>query len=76
MNIDKIKELFNQKGEVHFKLYSLEYTIIKENDEILVYADLYATRKQRYSSLDEALNYFTVYNESLIDNENRIMSIE
>ena len=50
MNIDKIKELFNQKGEVHFKLYSLEYTIKKENDEILVYADLYATRKQRYNS--------------------------
>ena len=30
MNIEKIKTLFNQKGEVHFKLYSLEYTIKKE----------------------------------------------
>ena len=76
MNIEKIKTLFNQKGEVHFKLYSLEYTIIKENDEILVFADLYATRKQRYNSLDEALSYFTIYNESLIENETRIMNIE
>ena len=76
MNIEKIKALFNQKGEVHFKLYSLEYTIKKENDEILVFADLYATRKQRYNSLDEALSYFTIYNESLIENETRIMNIE
>lgn len=76
MNIEKIKTLFNQKGEVHFKLYSLEYTIKKENDEILVFADLYATRKQRYNSLDEALSYFTIYNESLIENETRIMNIE
>ena len=76
MNIEKIKTLFNQKGEVHFKLYSLEYTIKKENDEILVFADLYATRKQRYNSLDETLSYFTIYNESLIENETRIMNIE
>lgn len=76
MNIEKIKTLFNQKGEVHFRLYSLEYTIKKENDEILVFADLYATRKQRYNSLDEALSYFTIYNESLIENETRIMNIE
>ena len=76
MNIEKIKTLFNQKGEVHFKLYSLEYTIKKENDEILVFADLYATRKQRYNSLDEALSDFTIYNESLIENETRIMNIE
>lgn len=75
MNIEKIKALFNQKGEVHFKLYSLEYTIIKENDEILVYADLYATRKQNYKTIEDALNYFTVYNESLKENENRIINI-
>lgn len=75
MNIDKIIELFNQKGEVHFKLYSLEYTIKKENDVILVYPDLYATRKQSFKTIEDALNYFTVYNESLIENENRIINI-
>ncbi len=75
MNINKIIELFHQKGEVHFKLYSLEYTIKKENDFILVYADLYATKKQKFKTIDEALNSFTVYNESLIENENRIINI-
>ena len=33
MNIENIKTIFNEKREVHFKLYSLDYTI-KEDDLI------------------------------------------
>ena len=42
----------------------------------MVYADLYANRKEIYNMIDEVLNYFTVYNESIIENQNRIMNIK
>jgi len=76
MNIDNIKTIFNEKREVHFKLYSLDYTIKEENDKILVYADLYNNKKESYNTLDEVLNYFNIYNESIIENQNRIMNIK
>ena len=75
MNIDNIKTIFNEKREVHFKLYSLDYTIKEDNSEILVYADLYDNKKESYNTIDEALNNFTIYNESIIQNQNRIMNI-
>ena len=75
MNIDNIKTIFNEKREVHFKLYSLEYTIKEVDNKILVYADLYDNKKESYNTIDEVLNYFTIYNESIIDNQNRIMNV-
>ena len=76
MNIENIKTIFNEKREVHFKLYSLDYTIKEDNGKILVNADLYDNKKESYNTIDEALNYFTVYNESIIQNQNRIMNIK
>jgi len=76
MNIDNIKTIFNEKREVHFKLYSLDYTIKEVDNKIFVYADLYDNKKESYNTIDEALNYFTVYNESIIENQNRIMNIK
>ena len=75
MNIDNIKTIFNEKREVHFKLYSLDYTIKEVDGKILVYADLYDNKKESYNTIDEALNSFTVYNESIIQNQNRIINI-
>ena len=76
MNIDNIKTIFNEKKVVHFNLYSLDYTIKEENGKILIYADLYDNKKESYNTIDEALNYFTIYNESIIQNQNRIMNIK
>lgn len=75
MNIENIKTIFNEKREVHFKLYSLDYTIQEDNGKVHVYADLYDNKKESYNTIDEALNYFTIYNESIIQNQNRIMNI-
>lgn len=75
MNIDNIKTIFNEKKEVHFKLYSLDYTIKEVDNKILVYADLYDNKKESYNTIDELLNNFTIYNESIIDNQNRIMNV-
>lgn len=76
MNIENIKTILNQNNEVHFKLYSLDYTIKKLDNGVTIYADIYSGRQEKYNSIDELLNYFTIYNETLIENESRIINIK
>lgn len=76
MNVNRIKELFVANKEVHFKLFSLDYTIKQiDNNVVIIYADIYSGRPSRYNTIDELLNNFTVYNETLINNGNRIINI-
>lgn len=72
MRYQELENVFNSSGELKFKLYSLEYIMKKVDNGVEVYAELYQTRKKVYSSFQEAMNNFTVYNESLADNIDRI----
>lgn len=72
MRYQELENLFNSSNELKFKLYSLEYIIKKVDNGVEVYAELYQTRKKVYASFQEAMNNFTVYNESLVDNIDRI----
>ena len=72
MRYQELENIFNSSGELKFKLYSLEYIIKKVDNSVEVYAELYQTRKKVYLSFQEAMNNFTVYNESLGDNIDRI----
>lgn len=72
MRYQELENIFNSSGELKFKLYSLEYIMKKVDNGVEVYAELYQTRKKVYSSFQEAMNNFTVYNESLVDNIDRI----
>lgn len=72
MSYKELENIFNSFGELKFKLFSLEYIIKKVDNGVEVYAILYQNRKMVYSSFQEAMNKFTVYNESLIDNIDRI----
>jgi len=72
MRLQELENMFNSVGELKFKLYSLEYIIRKIDNGVEVYAILYQNRKKVYSSFQEAMNSFTVYNESLVDNIDRI----
>jgi len=68
----ELENIFNSSNELKFKLFSLEYIIRKIDNGVEVYAILYQNRKKVYSSFQEAMNNFTVYNESLVDNIDRI----
>ena len=68
-----MKEIFNSNSIVKFKLYSLEYIIERENDRVAIYPVLYSNRKEYYNSIEEALIKFTVYNESIMDNLDRVI---
>ena len=73
MVLSEIKERYEKNNEVKFKLFSLEYIIQNVDNNVLVYPILYSNRKNTYSSLEEALNYYHVYNESIIENLDRLI---
>ncbi len=73
MVLSELKERYEKNNEVKFKLFSLEYIIQKADSGVLVYPILYSNRKSTYSNLDEALNYYTIYNESIIENIDRLI---
>lgn len=76
MVVNELKGLFDKQHEVKFKLYSLEYVIKEIDNKITIYPILYETNKSFYNSLDEALNSYTIYNESIIENQDRIIIIQ
>ena len=71
-----MKNEFESKNRIKFKLYSLEYLIERVDNYVQVYAIDYPTRKSKYSSLEELMNNFTIYNEPLIILIDNIKTIE
>lgn len=76
MVLNELQERYEKNNEVKFKLFSLEYIIQNVDNKVVVYPLLYSNKKNTYSSLDEALNYFTIYNESILDNIDRVILLE
>ena len=72
MFLNELKERYEKNNEVRFKMFNLEYIIQKIDNNVIVYPLLYSSRKSVYSNLDDALNYYTIYNESIRDNLDRI----
>jgi len=75
MNIDAIKEKLNTNNQVRFKLYSLDYLIEKVDNRYIINAILYPDKKNSYSTIDELLDNYTIFNENIRDNEPRIQNI-
>lgn len=75
MVYDDIKKIFITNNKLKFKLYSLEYIVEQEENCVEIYAIYYENRKKQYNSFDELMNNFTVYNEPLINQMNRIQII-
>lgn len=76
MTIEKIKNRLAKDNKVVFKLYSLEYIIEIINNNIQIYPLSYPTDIKIYNTLEDLLNNFRVYNESLVDAEDRIVVYE
>ena len=75
MNVDEIRRLFNRRGKVTFKLYGMEYIIIKNSNSASIYSTIYNERIFRYNDLDTLLANYTVFNENIIDCQNDIKNI-
>ncbi len=75
MNIEKIKNILEQNNKVSFKLYSLDYIIQYNNNLVELYSPTYPNDIRRYRSIEELLNTFTVYNETLVEIDDKIEKI-
>lgn len=75
-NINKLKEIFNSKGKVFFKLLSLEYIIEKKEDIVCIYSPTYPSDTRKYKSIEQLIENFIIYGNNLIDNEDRITNIK
>lgn len=42
------------------------------DNNVVIYPEIYPQRKSKYFSFDAVMSYFTVYNEPLIENIDRI----
>ena len=72
MKYEELENKFNNYGEVRFNLLGLEYVIRKIDAGVETFAKLYQSNKKIYSSFSESMNSFTVFNEPLIHNIDRI----
>lgn len=76
MNIEKLKSVLAKNNKVTFKLYSLEYVIELVDNHVQIYSPIYLNDIRTYNNINELLNNFRVYNETLLESENRIVVYE
>lgn len=70
--LDKMLRIFEEKNEVKFILFNLEYIIKKQQSKIVVYPLLYDKHKKYYNSIEDALNNYIVYGDRLSQIMNKI----
>ena len=75
MNCEKVRTLFNQNGIVHFTTYGLPYIIEKADNGANIWQDTEPKQMKLYDSVDSVLKYYTIYNESIEENDDRIRDI-
>lgn len=75
MVVNKLIEIYQNQKEVRFKLYSLEYIIKEDNNSVVIYPLLYPQKKSKYKTIEELLNYYMIYNESILENIDRLIII-
>ena len=73
MNIEKLKDKLTKSNKVLFKLYSLEYVIELVDNHVQIYSPTYLNDIRKYNNINELLNNFRVYNETLLESDGRIV---
>lgn len=73
--LNMLESKLNETRKVKLKIYALEYFIELDNNEYIIYPELYMNRKSKYKSLKELFEEYTIYNENLLSNISRIKII-
>lgn len=75
MNIQDIDRLLKTNKYIKLKIYGLIYVIEYKDNWYSIYPIEYESRKKSYTSLSQLLNEYTIYNENLFNNADRIKLI-
>ena len=67
---------FNEKRILKFRLYNLEYTIKQNDDCVEIKAAYYEKRLHQFKSFEELMINYTVYNEPLFNQLERMIMID
>lgn len=70
--LDKIKSIYLENREVVFKIYGVEYVIKDDANKVLIYQINNDQRQKSYNSIDTLLDNYTIYGETIRDNEKYI----
>ena len=73
MNVEQLKSVLAKNNKVTFKLYSLEYVIELVDNHVQIYSPTYLNDIRKYNNINELLNNFRVYNETLLESDGRIV---
>lgn len=76
ITIANLKKEFEQNGKVRFKLYTLDYEIIQNDTYVVIYSLQYPNNKTYFNSFDEVINNYLIYNESIKENEDKIIKLQ
>ena len=74
MTIEEIKNKLEFSTEKTFKLYSLVYTISKKDNLFYITSDIHDGHINVFNTIDDLLDNYLIYGESIRENENRILS--
>lgn len=72
MLLNQLEEILKTNNRVIVKIYSLKYAIEFVDSSYTIYPLLYSNRKYTYNSLKELFNSYQIYNESIINDLDRI----
>lgn len=71
-----INDILIKNKSVKIKIYSLNYYIKFENNSYTMYPENYEKNKYSSTSLEELFSNFYIYNESILDNLDRIKIVD
>ena len=73
MRYQELENLYNDNYKLKFRLFGLEYIIKKDNDGVIIYPFLYPSSKKIFSNFSELMNNYTIFNEQIIKNIDKII---
>lgn len=76
MTYETLLKKFNEKKVVKFKLYSLDYVVEQKENYVEIKASYYEKRLHKFKSFEDLMENYTVYNEPLLNQMDRIIIID
>lgn len=70
-----IEKTLSKNKKIKLKIYVLEYIIESNDNKYTIYPVLYQNRKYTYNSLIELFKNYTIYNEPIIQNMEKVKII-
>ena len=76
MTYETLLKKFNDKKVLKFNLYNINYMIEQKSNYVDIRASYYEKRLHKFKSFEDLMENYTVYNEPLLNQMDRIIIID